>query len=255
MTAGHMGQPSGHSIRLAAAFLPLALLFCAAPAWAKEVPAASPAPAGSGEVTAPRSARPRLFGTVEFRRPLEKQKNWLAVLKRNADSPIFDDERKLRRSTTWKQLREKAQSGTRLHMLAEVNRFWNAWPYRADREVWGKEDFWAAPAEFLSRSGDCEDYCIAKYFTLRELGIPAEEMRIVIVRETIRGLAHAVLAVYDGQDVHILDNLSDQVRPMRRVRNYQPHFSVNEKGRWMHVKATPVKKNGKPMENGHDTKR
>lgn len=255
MTAGHNGQHTGQGARLAAIFLLLALLLCAVPARAEGISAASPVPAGSGEVTAPRAARPRLFGTVEFRRPLEKQKNWLAVLKRNADSPIFEDERKLRRSTTWKQLREKAQSSTLLHMLAEVNRFWNAWPYRADREVWGKEDFWAAPAEFLSRSGDCEDYCIAKYFTLRELGIPAEEMRIVIVRETIRGLAHAVLAVYDGQDVHILDNLSDQVRPMRRVRNYQPHFSVNEKGRWMHVKATPVKKNGKPMENGHDTKR
>ena len=140
-------------------------------------------------------------------------------------------------------------------MLDVVNRFWNGWPYRADAEVWGQEDYWAAPAEFLSRSGDCEDYCIAKYFTLRELGVPADAMRIVIVRETIRGRAHAVLAVYDGPQVHILDNLRDQVRPMRRVRNYQPHFSVNENGRWMHVKAKPAAKAGTLMEKGHGTER
>ena len=195
-----------------------------------------------------RSARPHLFGTVAFRRPLEKQKNWLSVLSRNAEASIFTDEKTLTRSTTWKELKAKAQGQPFRQMLDVVNRFWNAWPYRLDKEVWGQEDFWASPAEFLARSGDCEDYCIAKYFTLRELGVPADDMRIVVVRESIRGVAHAVLAVYEGPQVHILDNLSEYVRPMRRVRNYQPVFSVNENGRWMHVKA-------KPLENGHGTEK
>ena len=191
-----------------------------------------------------RSTRPHLFGTVAFRRPLEKQQNWLSVLRRNAEAPIFVDEKPLSRSTTWKELKAKAQGKPLKQMLDVVNRFWNAWPYRLDTEVWGQEDFWASPAEFLARSGDCEDYCIAKYFTLRELGVPADDMRIVVVRESIRGIAHAVLAVYEGPQVHILDNLSEYVRPMQRVRNYHPVLSVNENGRWMHVKA-------KPLENGH----
>ena len=197
---------------------------------------------------AEKHARPHLFGTVAFRRPLEKQQNWLSVLRRNAESPIFADEKPLTRSTTWKDLKAKAQGKPLKQMLDEVNRFWNTWPYRLDKEVWGKDDYWATPAEFLARSGDCEDYCIAKYFTLRELGVPADDMRIVVVRESIRGIAHAVLAVYEGPQVHILDNLSEYVRPMQRVRNYHPVLSVNEHGRWMHVKA-------KPLENGHGTEK
>ena len=69
-----------------------------------------------------------------------------------------------------------------------------------------------------------------------------------------RGAAHAVLAVYEGRQVHILDNLVEHVRPMRRVRNYEPYFSVNENGRWMHVKAKPSGE-GKATENGHGTDR
>ena len=209
--------------------------------------------AGQGEARAKTQVleaqgRPHLFGTIDFRRPLEKQQNWLAVLRRNAESPIFKDEVFLTRSTSWKELKARAQGKPLKEMLDVVNRFWNTWPYRADKEVWGQDDFWATPAEFLKRSGDCEDYCIAKYFTLREFGIPADDMRIVVVRETIRGIAHAVLVVYEGQQVHILDNLSEHVRPMRRVRNYLPYFSVNENGRWMHVKA-------KPMESKHGTEK
>ena len=191
---------------------------------------------------------PQLFGTIAFRIPLKKAKNWLDVLRRNAAAPIFDEARALKRSVTWGQLRARLEKLPLRDQLREVNLFWNAWPYRSDKEVWCVEDFWATPAEFLARSGDCEDFCIAKYFTLRQLGIPADSMLIVVVRETIRGIAHAVLAVFEGQQVHILDNLSDTVRPMRRVRNYAPQFSVNENGRWLHVKAT--RKAG-PKEKAH----
>ena len=85
-------------------------------------------------------------------------------------------------------------------------------------------------------SGDCEDYSIVKYYTLKALGVPVDDMRIVVVRETIRNIGHAVLAVYDGDDIYILDNLSEAVRPAQRIRNYVPQFSVNEKNRWVHVK-------------------
>lgn len=62
-------------------------------------------------------------------------------------------------------------------------------------------------------------------------------MRVVVVRETIRNMGHAVLAVYSGENIYLLDNLSDAVRSAQRVRNYVPQFSVNEKHRWVHVKA------------------
>ena len=216
------------------------------PAGSATATALAPPPAET-EAKAPesvqKSAYPKIFGTVSFRLPLKKQENWLSVLRRNAEAPIFAEKRQLSRSTTWGQLRDSVQGLPLLDKLRAVNRFWNAWPYRSDLELWKKQDYWATPAEFLRRSGDCEDYCIAKYFTLRELGVPADDLRIVVVTETIRGRAHAVLVVFRGQEAYVLDNLSEAVRPMRRVRNYRPHFSVNENGRWMHVQArTPAKK-------------
>ena len=82
-----------------------------------------------------------------------------------------------------------------------------------------------------------QNWLSVKYYTLKALGISPDRMRIVVVRETIRNIGHAVLAVYDGEEVYILDNLSDAVRPMERIRNYVPQFSVNEKHRWVHVRA------------------
>ena len=181
-------------------------------------------------------AKPRLFGTVEFQMELKNQKNWLSAIERNRKKPIFFDENRFNSSTLWKDLKQEAEGRPFLEKLEIVNRFWNRWPYRTDQEVYKKKDYWAAPYEFLVKSGDCEDYSIVKYYTLKELGVPVDDMRIVVVRETIRNIGHAILAVYSGEDIYILDNLSDAVRQARRVRNYAPQFSVNEKYRWVHVK-------------------
>ena len=182
-------------------------------------------------------AKPRLFGTVEFQMELKKQKNWLSAIERNRSNSIFFDEKRFNDSTLWKDLKKKTSGRSFLEQLDIVNRFWNLWPYRSDQEVYRKQDYWAAPYEFLIQSGDCEDYCIAKYYTLKELGVPVDDMRIVVVRETIRNIGHAILVVYRGNDIYILDNLSNDVRQAERVRNYLPQFSVNEKHRWIHVKA------------------
>ncbi|MDE6734019.1 MAG: transglutaminase-like cysteine peptidase [Desulfovibrio sp.] len=182
----------------------------------------------------------KLFGTVEFRRPLSTLPGWLDVIDRNAKSPIFSPERQFNRTTTWKILRDRAQGKSPRDVLKLVNTFWNTWPYREDVVNWGKPDYWAVPAQFLKKSGDCEDYAIAKYFTLKELGIPPEDMRIVVLRDTIRNLAHAVLVVYLDGEAYVLDNLSNVVQPHSRLRNYVPQYSVNENGRWTHIKRRPA---------------
>ena len=187
--------------------------------------------------TVPAQAKPRLFGTVEFQMDLKKQQNWLSAIRKHEEHSIFFDEKRFNSSTFWKDLKQQTEGKTLLQKLNIVNRFWNRWPYRTDPEVYGKQDYWAAPYEFLAKSGDCEDYSIIKYYTLKELGVPVDAMRIVVVKETIRNIGHAILSVYDGDKVYILDNLSDAVRPAERVRNYAPQFSVNEKHRWVHVKA------------------
>lgn len=121
--------------------------------------------------------------------------------------------------------------------LKTVNNFVNQWRYRADQQNYGKSDYWASPAEFFSRSGDCEDYAITKYVSLRQMGFSAEQLRLVVVKDITRGLAHAVLAAYVDGDVFILDNLSNKVRAQSSVAEYTPYYSVNEQARWAHAAA------------------
>lgn len=180
--------------------------------------------------------RIQLFGTVEFRRPLKSLPAWLEMLARNEKSPIFVAGSRFNASTTWEQFRARAEKLSRREQLKMVNVFWNKWPYREDKDVYGKPDYWAAPSEFRKNSGDCEDYSIAKYFTLKALGVPADKMRIVVLKETIRNLAHAVLVVYMDNDAWVLDNMSNNVLSHTRYKSYLPQFSVNEHNRWAHVK-------------------
>lgn len=179
----------------------------------------------------------QLFGTVEFRRPLETLPGWLDVIRRNQQEPVFIPDKKFIAGTTWAKLKEKAENLDTMGKLRLINEFWNRQPYREDIQNWQKEDYWAIPAQFIRKSGDCEDYAIAKYFTLKELGIDPASMRIVVLRDTIRNLAHAVLAVYVNGNAYILDNVSNIILPHSRIRNYRPQFSVNEFGRWTHIKG------------------
>lgn len=220
----------------AALLLPTGMGPLAAPAAAQGAGAAPPAasaPSGTARGI-------KLFGTVEFRRPLSTLPGWLDVLERNAASPIFRPDKQFNRSTSWAQLRQRAEGKSPRELLRLVNSFWNSWPYREDQANWGRQDYWAAPAQFLKKSGDCEDYAIVKYFTLKELGIAPDSMRIVILRDTIRNLAHAVLVVYLDDEAYVLDNLSNVVQPHTRLRNYSPQYSVNEHGRWTHIKGRPA---------------
>ena len=173
---------------------------------------------------------------MEFRGKLQSVPRWLDALRRNTAAPLFTDETvKLSATQTWKSFKESLRKLKPLPQLKAVNSFWNQWPYRTDPEVYGKPDYWATPREFRSKSGDCEDFCIAKYFTLKEVGWRTEDMRIVVVMETIRRIGHAVLAVRLDGKIYILDVLSKNVLEHSVVRNYVPQFSVNEQYKWMHM--------------------
>jgi len=131
--------------------------------------------------------------------------------------------------------------GERLEtQLRKVNRFANQWRYRTDQQNFGESDHWATPLEFMRRSGDCEDYAIMKYVSLRRLGVPADSLRMVVVQDTLRDIAHAVLVVYANSDAFVLDNLTNAVLPHSRVSQYVPYYSVNEDSRWAHVPAGEI---------------
>lgn len=141
-----------------------------------------------------------------------------------------------------------AQSATldEAQRLVEVNRFFNRRvSFRDDVIVWGAADYWASPLEMLARAaGDCEDFTIAKYFTLLAMGVPAARLRLVYVRALIGGpggvpQAHMVLAHYasPGAEPTILDNLIGELRPASRRPDLEPVFSFNTDGLWKGVGA------------------
>ncbi|MBO6827891.1 MAG: transglutaminase-like cysteine peptidase, partial [Sneathiella sp.] len=97
---------------------------------------------------------------------------------------------------------------------------------------WGVKDYWAIPKEFFPKFGDCEDYAITKYFTLRALGWKAEDMEIVILQDLNLRIAHAILVVkFEGKKM-VLDNQIGLVVDSKRIRHYRPIYSVNENGWW-----------------------
>ena len=128
--------------------------------------------------------------------------------------------------------------------LAAVNQFFNRRVvFASDAEVWGQTDYWASPLETLAKGrGDCEDYVIAKYFSLVAMGMPVARLRLVYVRAQVGGpggevLAHMVLAYYAaaGAEPLILDNLIGEIRPASRRPDLEPVFSFNGEGLWQGV--------------------
>src|SRR4029453_17925948 len=67
--------------------------------------------------------------------------------------------------------------------IRAVNREMNDKPYVTDPVNWHMADYWATPLQFLRKDGDCEDYAIAKYMALRDLGVSVDNMRIVVLND------------------------------------------------------------------------
>lgn len=187
------------------------------------------------------SKGPKLFGTLEFKGKIKKLPKWSSVLnKMKAWKGYFKDPAlaKLPSSAGWDKLKKDVQGKPPKEKLKLVNKFFNQWPYRLDAGNYGKRDYWASPPEFLKKSGDCEDYSIAKFYALLELGFSGDTMRIVALKDRIRNIGHAVLVVYTKEAIYVLDNQTNMVLPHTRYKHYVPQYSVNEKFRWMHVPKT-----------------
>lgn len=197
-----------------------------------------------GLQSAAAAAAPGLFQSIEFKaESLSALPQWQRVLRRiEAEREIYlacmqnPEACPTRGVNAWQSMIRKQIGRERIHQVHAVNRFLNEWRYRPDTRNWGQRDYWATPLEFLRFSGDCEDYAIAKYVTLRQLGFAAEQLRMVVVQDVSRNIAHAVLAVYLDDEVYILDNLSRTVLRQHQVEHYVPYYSINETTRWAHVR-------------------
>ena len=137
--------------------------------------------------------------------------------------------------------------------LQAINDFFNRRiVFRDDMQVWGQVDYWASPFEMLGKGeGDCEDFALAKYFSLRAVGVAASKLRLVYVRAQLGGpggpvQAHMVLAYYTLPDAEplILDNLISELRPASRRPDLTPVFSFNADGLWQ---GTGAQSAGEPL--------
>lgn len=122
-----------------------------------------------------------------------------------------------------------------LTALKNTNRFFNRVPYATDQAHWAMPDYWATPIELLaSNAGDCEDYAAAKYFSLRDLGAPVGQLRMVYVRALKINEAHMVLAWYATPEAEplILDILTGDIKPASQRTDLEPVYSFNDDDIW-----------------------
>ncbi len=150
----------------------------------------------------------------------------------------------------WDRLIEASAPLSEPEKLRQVNEFFNRHiTFTDDTALWNQVDYWATPLETLGRAaGDCEDYVIAKYMTLKQMQVPTEKLRLIYVRARIGGAystvqqAHMVLGYYAQPNAEplILDNLISDIRPASRRSDLFPVFSFNSDGLWVGGETNPV---------------
>lgn len=139
----------------------------------------------------------------------------------------------------WQAMLAQAKGLSEQEKLRAVNDFWNsALIGGEDITIWHTVDYWATPVESLSKgAGDCEDYVIGKYFSLIDLGVPPEKLRLVYVRAQVgnQSIAHMVLGYYPSPQAEplVLDSLIDRIQPAHLRPDLTPVFSFNAQGIYM----------------------
>ena len=128
------------------------------------------------------------------------------------------------------KLLEKIKNEDVQTKLEKVNDFFNNVKYSSDQKIYGVSDYWATPIEFLARDeGDCEDFVIAKYFTLEYLGVPTSKMFLSYVKVKKSNEAHMVLSYFETptSEPIILDSLKKVILPASKRDDLTPVFNFN----------------------------
>ena len=149
----------------------------------------------------------------------------------------------------WQSLIHTGMELGNLETLQQVNAFFNEVEFVNDIDHWGVEDYWATPTQLLaSNGGDCEDFSIAKYFTLRQMGIPAEHLRLTYVKALELNQAHMVLTYFATPDADplVLDNLVSEIHASSLRNDLLPVYSFNADGLWLAREQGAEQHVGKP---------
>lgn len=138
----------------------------------------------------------------------------------------------------WKQLLDSNKSLSNQEKLYNVNSFFNKnISFDSDQSIWNQSDYWATPLETIGQGrGDCEDFAIAKYYSLLASGVPKKQLRLIYVKaqQGASSQAHMVLAYYPSPNAVplILDNLNPEIKPADQRKDLTPVFSFNSEGIW-----------------------
>jgi len=173
----------------------------------------------------------KLFGTKEIRnKNLKPFPEWTGMLKRYFKEGALGEGDCTSASfntchlAEWQKFLNSLEGKKVVSQVKAVNKYLNGVKYITDVRNWGVTDYWATPTQFKSQNGDCEDYAIAKYMSLRAIGYPMDKMRIVVVQDENLGVAHGILAVYINDKPYILDNQIKQILPSKKIHHYKPFF-------------------------------
>lgn len=145
-------------------------------------------------------------------------------------------ERAGKRIRAWFKILDEAKDLQDSDKILLVNNFFNLFHFVDDIKLWGTKNYWATPMEFIGVSGgDCEDFSIAKYFTLLQLGVSEDKLRITMVKATSVNQYHMVLAYYEtpGAIPLVLDNLDKQIKPATQRTDLLPVYSFNGRQLWL----------------------
>ena len=141
------------------------------------------------------------------------------------------------RINDWQYLLTSQKQIGELEQLNVVNHFFNQQlRYVEDIDLWHEVDYWETPIQALWKgAGDCEDYAIAKYFSLRHLGVASEKLRITYVKALTQNRAHMVLTYYSSPEAEplVLDSLIDAIKPASQRKDLLPVYSFNAEGMWL----------------------
>jgi len=157
-------------------------------------------------------------------------------------------ERAAKRGRAWLNVLNK-QYKDEHQKLVSTNRFFNQLRFTTDKRLWGLNNYWATPVEFIGvNAGDCEDFALAKYFSLIAIGIADEKLRIVMVKSLTLNQYHMVVAYYatPTSEPLILDNIDGRIKKANARKDLIPVYSFNGKQLWLNNEKRQGRVAGKP---------
>ena len=186
-------------------------------------------------------SHPGLFGTREtYSSSIDRFYKWTSMLhrwtaeRREARQPCTLGQITGCEPREWRHIVDLLTPLDLRAKIDTVNTLVNHFPYTPSAANWSDPNYWETPFEFLARSGQCQDYAIAKFMLLRAAGVPNELLRVVVLRDRRLGLDHAVTVAYVDGEPLMLDNQIAEVVPVGSIHHYQPYYSINETGWWLH---------------------